>query len=95
VLVVSAAVFCLVYGFSNAATHTWATPSTYGFLAAGVALGLVFARWQGRAGNQPRQHRDVLRLPRVEWAIASTLRDEPQNRQAADIRSNEQREPAT
>src|SRR5216684_3673645 len=31
-LLVSSAVFCLVYGFSNAATHTWATPSTYGFL---------------------------------------------------------------
>jgi MFS family permease len=29
-LLVSGAVFCLVYGFSNAATHTWATPSTWG-----------------------------------------------------------------
>src|SRR5580693_7507266 len=35
VLLVSAGVFCLVYGFSNAATHDWATPSTYGFLAVG------------------------------------------------------------
>src|SRR6516162_767994 len=38
VLLVSAALFCLVYGFSNAATHNWRTPSTWGFLAAGVAL---------------------------------------------------------
>src|SRR6202451_1655026 len=38
VLLVSAGVFCLVYGFSNAATHDWSTPSTYGFLAVGVAL---------------------------------------------------------
>src|ERR1700720_944325 len=27
-LLVSGAVFCLVYGFSNAATHNWRTPST-------------------------------------------------------------------
>ena len=48
---VSGAVFCLVYGFSNAATHSWRTPSTYGFLAAGVALGVAFAIWQGRAAH--------------------------------------------
>src|ERR1022692_5255498 len=30
---VSAAMFCLVYGFSNADTHSWHTPSTWGFLA--------------------------------------------------------------
>src|SRR6185437_6525636 len=35
VLLVSSGVFCLVYGFSNAAAHSWATPSTYGFIAAG------------------------------------------------------------
>jgi hypothetical protein len=45
-------VFCLVYGFSNAATHGWGTPSTYGFVAAGVALGVVFAAWQGRAATR-------------------------------------------
>src|SRR5437762_2941578 len=32
VLLVSSGVFCLVYGFSNAAAHSWSTPSTYGFL---------------------------------------------------------------
>ena len=51
VLLVSGAVFCLVYGFSNAAAHSWATPSTYGFLAAGVVLGVVFAAWQSRAAH--------------------------------------------
>ncbi|HTU73736.1 MAG TPA: MFS transporter [Trebonia sp.] len=30
--------FCLVYGFANASTHNWHTPSTWGFLAAGVLL---------------------------------------------------------
>ena len=49
VLAVSGAVFCLVYGFANAATHNWHTPSTYGFLAAGVILLVAFAFWQGRA----------------------------------------------
>ena len=49
VLLVSSGVFCLVYGFSNAATHSWHTPSTWGFLAAGVVLLVIFAWWQGRA----------------------------------------------
>jgi len=60
VVLVSAAVFCLVYGFSNAATHHWAAPSTYGFLAAGVALGAGFAAWQGRAAHQLLPPRVVL-----------------------------------
>jgi EmrB/QacA subfamily drug resistance transporter len=59
-LLVSGAVFCLVYGLSNAATHSWATPSTYGFVAAGVALGVVFAAWQGRAAHPLLPPRVVL-----------------------------------
>jgi EmrB/QacA subfamily drug resistance transporter len=50
-LLVSSAVFCLVYGCSNAASHSWHTPSTYGFLAAGAALLAVFALWQTRAAH--------------------------------------------
>ena len=49
VVLVSAGVFCLVYGFSNAATHDWSTPSTYGFLVAGVVLLAAFAVWMARA----------------------------------------------
>jgi EmrB/QacA subfamily drug resistance transporter len=60
VILVSGAVFCLVYGFANAATHGWATPSTYGFLAAGVALGVAFALWQGRAAHPLLPPRVVL-----------------------------------
>jgi len=60
VALVSGTVFCLVYGFSNAATHHWATPSTYGFLAAGVALGAAFAYWQGRAPHPLLPPRVVL-----------------------------------
>jgi EmrB/QacA subfamily drug resistance transporter len=60
VVLVSGAVFCLVYGFSNAASHRWATPSTWGFLAAGVALGVAFAAWQGRAAHPLLPPRIVL-----------------------------------
>ena len=60
VLLVSAALFCLVYGFSNAATHNWHTPSTWGFLVAGVALLVLFAIWQTRARNPLLPPRIVL-----------------------------------
>ena len=60
VLLVSGALFCLVYGFSNAATHDWDTPSTYGFLAAGVALVAGFAAWQARAAHPLLPPRVVL-----------------------------------
>src|SRR5258706_7058112 len=61
VVLVSGAVFCLVYGFSNAATHSWHAPSTYGFLATGLVLGVAFAAWQRRAAHPllpPRVVRD-------------------------------------
>jgi EmrB/QacA subfamily drug resistance transporter len=60
VLLVSGGLFCLVYGFSNAATHNWSTPSTWGFLAAGVVLLAVFAIWQTRAANPLLPPRIVL-----------------------------------
>jgi predicted MFS family arabinose efflux permease len=60
VVLVSGALFCLVYGFSNAGTHGWHSPSTYGFLAAGVALGVAFALWQGRAAHPLLPPRVVL-----------------------------------
>jgi len=60
VLLVSGGVFCLVYGFSNAATHNWHTPSTWGFLAAGVVLLIVFAFWQSRASHPLLPPRVVL-----------------------------------
>ena len=60
VLLVSGGMFCLVYGFANAATHNWATPSTYGFLAASVALLATFAAWQTRASHPLLPPRVVL-----------------------------------
>ena len=60
VIAVSSGMFCLVYGFSNAAIHSWSTPSTWGFLAAGVVLLVIFAVWQGRAKNPLLPPRVVL-----------------------------------
>src|SRR5262245_5767694 len=47
-VLVSGGMFCLVYGFSHAATHSWHSSSTWGFLAAGGALLIVFTLWQFR-----------------------------------------------
>jgi MFS family permease len=49
VLAVSGGMLCLVYGFSNAATHSWGMPSTWAYLAAGAVLLTGFAAWQARA----------------------------------------------
>jgi hypothetical protein len=48
---VCAAMFCLVYGFSNADTRSWSTPSTWGFLAGGVAGLVAFIVRQARAAS--------------------------------------------
>jgi EmrB/QacA subfamily drug resistance transporter len=60
VLLVSSGVFCLVYGFSNAALHSWGTPSTYLVLIAGAVLLTSFALWQGRATHPLLPPRVVL-----------------------------------
>ena len=60
VLLVSGAVFCLVYGFYNAATHSWHAPSTWGFLAAGAVLLAAFAWWMSRAAHPLLPPRVVL-----------------------------------
>ncbi len=60
VLAVSGGVFCLVYGFANAAMHSWGTPSTYGFLTGGVLLLIAFAAWQGRTAHPLLPPRVVL-----------------------------------
>jgi EmrB/QacA subfamily drug resistance transporter len=59
-LLVSGSMFCLVYGLSNAASHNWHTPSTWGFLVAGVALLAAFAAWQFRAPHPLLPPRVVL-----------------------------------
>ncbi|KQX05793.1 MULTISPECIES: MFS transporter [unclassified Leifsonia] len=48
-ILVSAALFSLVYGFSNAESDGWESPLTWGYLAASVILLVVFVLWQMRA----------------------------------------------
>jgi len=48
-VLVSAALFLLVYGFSNAETEGWDSPLTWGMLAASGVLLVVFVLWQRRA----------------------------------------------
>jgi EmrB/QacA subfamily drug resistance transporter len=49
VVLVSGALFCIVFGFANAATHPWGDWMTWGFLAAAAVLLLAFFLWQARA----------------------------------------------
>jgi EmrB/QacA subfamily drug resistance transporter len=60
VVAVSGGMFCLVYGLSNAASHSWRTPSAWSFLVAGVALLIVFAGWQSRTAQPLLPPRIVL-----------------------------------
>ena len=48
-ILVSAALFSLVYGFSNAETEGWDSPLTWGFLTAAAVLLAAFVLWQRRA----------------------------------------------
>ena len=50
-VLVSAGLFGIVYGFSNAESHAWSAPGTWGFLAAGGLLIVIFAWWQTRASH--------------------------------------------
>jgi EmrB/QacA subfamily drug resistance transporter len=50
-VLVSGALFGLVYGFSNAETDGWSSPLTWGMLAAAVVLMTGFIVWQRRTAN--------------------------------------------
>jgi EmrB/QacA subfamily drug resistance transporter len=49
---VSGGMFCIVYGFSNAAVHNWHASSTWGFLAVGVVLLAGFV-WRQYTAPEP------------------------------------------
>jgi EmrB/QacA subfamily drug resistance transporter len=51
VVLASGGLFCIVFGFSNAATHSWHSSGTWGSLAGGVALLAAFAIWISRVAN--------------------------------------------
>ncbi|HEV7186185.1 MAG TPA: DHA2 family efflux MFS transporter permease subunit [Leifsonia sp.] len=50
-VLVSGALFSLVYGFSNAETDGWDSPLTWGFLSAAAVLLIAFVLWQRRAAH--------------------------------------------
>jgi EmrB/QacA subfamily drug resistance transporter len=50
-LLVAAGLFCVVFGFSNAETHDWGSPDTWGYLIAGVLLLVGFVWWQTRTAH--------------------------------------------
>ncbi|MEH0448867.1 MFS transporter [Streptomyces sp. B21-102] len=50
-VLVASGLFALVYGFSNAETHDWDSPRTWGFLIAGALLLAAFTWWQTRAAH--------------------------------------------
>ncbi|MCS5721771.1 DHA2 family efflux MFS transporter permease subunit [Herbiconiux sp. CPCC 203407] len=50
-VLVSAALFGLVYGFSNAENNGWDSPLTWGMLAGSVVLLVAFVLWQRRAAH--------------------------------------------
>ncbi|KMS77192.1 Puromycin resistance protein pur8 [Streptomyces viridochromogenes] len=50
-ILVATGLFAVVYGFSNAETHDWGSPETWGFLLAGGVLLAAFAWWQTRAAH--------------------------------------------
>ncbi len=50
-ILVSGALFGLVYGFSNAETNGWDSPLTWGMLAGAVVLLVAFVLWQRRAAH--------------------------------------------
>ncbi|WP_329137782.1 MFS transporter [Streptomyces sp. NBC_01476] len=48
-VLVTAGLVGVVYGFSNAETHDWSSPLTWGFLTLGAVLLAAFTWWQTRA----------------------------------------------
>ncbi|GGS07239.1 MFS transporter [Streptomyces humidus] len=50
-VLVASGLFALVYGFSNAETHDWGSPQTWGFLIVGGLLLAAFSWWQTRAAH--------------------------------------------
>ncbi|MEV0219832.1 MFS transporter [Streptomyces sp. NPDC050704] len=50
-VLVTTGLFSIVYGFSNAESHDWSSPLSWGFLAAGTVLLTAFTWWQTKASH--------------------------------------------
>ena len=71
-LLVSGALFSLVYGFSNAESDGWDSPTTWGFLVSAAVLLVAFVLWQRRAAH-PLLPLVILRDRNRSAAYASVL----------------------
>ena len=71
-LLVSGALFSLVYGFSHAESDGWSATTTWGFLVAAVVLLTAFVLWQRRAAH-PLLPLVILRDRNRTAAYASVL----------------------
>ncbi|WNI23806.1 MFS transporter [Streptomyces sp. ITFR-16] len=69
-VLVSAGLFCIVFGFSRAETHPWSSADVWGFLAAGAVLLAAFAWWQTRAAHPLLPMRVVLDRDRAASFLA-------------------------
>jgi EmrB/QacA subfamily drug resistance transporter len=69
-VLVSAGLFCLVYGFSNAESHPWSTPSTWVFIVVGGILLLAFCGWLAKAADPLLPPRIVLDRDRAGSFLA-------------------------
>ncbi|WUS97878.1 MFS transporter [Streptomyces sp. NBC_00708] len=69
-VLVSAGLFCIVYGFSEAESHAWSSPLTWGFLVVGALLVAAFAWWQTRAAHPLLPLRVVLDRDRAASFLA-------------------------
>ncbi len=50
-VLVTTGLFSIVYGFSNAESHDWSSPLSWGFLTAGAVLLAAFTWWQTKASH--------------------------------------------
>jgi EmrB/QacA subfamily drug resistance transporter len=51
--IATAGLVALVYGFTNASTHSWGAPLTVGLIVAAVALLAAFVGWESRRAANP------------------------------------------
>jgi EmrB/QacA subfamily drug resistance transporter len=51
--IATSALVSLVYGFTNASTHSWSAPLTVGLIAASVVLLAAFVWWEQRGAKNP------------------------------------------
>ncbi len=67
---ISAGLFALVYGFSNAESRSWGSPMAWGFLATGVIPIVAFVLWQRDAPHMASAVRASPRSQAWAWSVS-------------------------